>query len=421
MSQNPPPIKLHIASYLDWSINEVHRPLFNDRSRYEIVYGGAGSGKSHAVAEKILWRIVNEPDSHKFLIVRKVASTLKNSVWALILAKLTKWKIKQFAKINKTDKTIGIFGNLILFAGLDDVEKLKSIEGDGGKSEGSITSIWVEEASEINEEDLDQLDLRLRGATNYYKQIILSFNPIHIDHWIKKKFFDNEPDGVYINHSTYLDNKHIDDDYKAVFERLKKTNRTYYNIYALGHWGVYEGLVFDDWATIDELPKNIQWDFEGYGIDFGFNAPSAVVHCYIKGEDLYWDECIYQSGLTNTDLIARMKQEELKGKGYADSAEPDRILEIQRAGFNCSGADKANRVDRVNFVKSFNIHITARSTQLIKEMHTYVWAKDRKGNTLDEPIKANDHAIDAAQYVTYTQFSPRVIPTPRNNNLRRYQ
>jgi len=397
MTGMPPKLSLHAKAYLDWSISPKHRCLFNDRSRYEIVYGGAGSGKSHAIAEKTVFRISSE-QGHKILIVRKVASTLKNSVWALMLAKIDAWGMSSLAKINKTDKTIELFGNTLLFVGLDDVEKLKSIEG--------ITSIWVEEASECNELDFDQLDLRLRGATKHYKQIILSFNPIHIEHWIKKKFFDRDQSDVFIHHSTYLDNKHIDGEYKAVFERLRETNRTYYNIYALGHWGVYEGLVFENWVECPQVPDGVRWDFEGYGIDFGFNAPSAAVNVFINGNDLYWDECIYQSGLTNTDLIARMRQEGLKGKGYADSAEPDRILEIQRAGFKCSGADKANRIDRINFVKSFNIHITARSSNLAKEMHTYTWAKDRLGNALDEPIKVNDHAIDGACYATYTQFSP---------------
>ncbi len=362
-----------------------------------IVYGGAGSGKSHAIAEKTMYRLTTE-QGHKILIARKVASTLKNSVWALMLVKIEAWGLTKLAKINKTDKTIDLFGNTLLFAGLDDAEKLKSIEG--------LTSIWLEEASESTESDVDQLDLRLRGRTQHYKQIVLSFNPIHIGHWIKKKYFDRVEINAFIHHSTYLDNKHIDDEYKSVFERLKQTNRAYYNIYALGCWGVYEGLVFESWKEIGLVPSDVLWDFEGYGIDFGFNAPSSVVNVYIKGNDLYWDECIYQSGLTNNDLIARMKQESLSGEGYADSAEPDRILEIQRAGFKCSKADKANRIDRVNFVKSFNIHITKRSTNLIKEMHTYIWAKDRLGNSLDEPVKVNDHAIDGACYATYTQFAP---------------
>lgn len=397
MTGRPPKLRLHLGEYLEHSINPVHRCLFSDTSRYEIVYGGAGSGKSHAIAEKTIFRLSTE-QGHKILVVRKVAATLKNSVWALMLSKLEAWRLTGLAKINKSDKTIEIFGNTLIFAGLDDVEKLKSIEG--------ITSIWIEEASELTELDVDQLDLRLRGATRHYKQIILTFNPIHIEHWIKKKFFDRQEPGSFVNHSTYLDNKHIDSEYRAVFERLKQTNRAYYNIYALGHWGVYEGLVFEQWAEVPKVPDGVQWDFAGYGIDFGFNSPSALVNVYIKGRELYWDECIYQSGLTNTDLIARMRQEGLSGKGYADSAEPDRILEIQRAGFNCSGADKANRIDRINFVKSFNIHITARSTNLSKEMHTYTWAKDRLGNSLDEPVKVNDHAIDAGCYATYTQFSP---------------
>jgi len=398
MSQNPPKINLHIRPYLDWSISEKHRELFPDKSRYEIVYGGAGSGKSHAVAEKILWRFVTERQGHKILIVRKVASTLKNSVWALMLSKIEKWCIRHLCKVNKSDRTIELFGNTLIFAGLDDVEKLKSIEG--------ITSIWVEEASELNEDDLDQLDLRLRGTTKYYKQIILTFNPIHIDHWLKKKFFDRKDEDAFVHHSTYMDNKHIDEGYKKVFDRLKETNRPYYNIYCLGHWGVYEGLVFEDFKTVNKVPEDIEWDFRGYGLDFGFNAPSACTEVFIKDRDLYIDERIYQSGLTNTDLIARMKHEALTGKGYADSAEPDRILEIQRAGFNCSGADKANRIDRINFVKSFNIYITKRSDNLMKEMNTYSWAKDRLGNTLDEPIKVNDHAVDSFCYAVYTQFSP---------------
>ena len=397
------PISLQITDYLNYSISDKHKSLFADKHRLMLVYGGAGSGKSHAVAEKILFRMINEPDSHKILIIRKVAKTLLNSVWDLMLAKINRWGLSSLALINKTNKVITIGGNSLLFYGLDDVEKLKSIEG--------ITSIWVEEASELIQDDLDQLDLRLRGDTKYYKQIILTFNPISIDHWIKKQLVDKPDKKMSIHHSTYLDNKHIDDEYKAVFDRLKETNRAYYNVYALGHWGVYEGLVFEDIQTIDRVPVE-SWDFIGYGIDFGFNAPSAIVQCYIKGRMLIVDEVLYKSQLTNTDLIQAMKQcsPKLQRNGWADSAEPDRIIEIQRAGFRVLKANKTDRINRINFVKSFIIQVTARSTNLLKELSTYVWSKDRSGNQLDEPIKINDHAIDAMTYCVYSQHNPPAPP-----------
>jgi phage terminase large subunit len=391
---------LDVIPYLRHSISVVHRPIFKDRNRILLVYGGAGSGKSHAIAEKILFRMIYEKESHKILIVRKVATTLLNSVWALVMLKLEAWNIRNLVKINITNKRMEVNGNVLIFTGLDNVEKLKSIEG--------ITSIWVEEASELLQSDFDQLDTRLRGVTKYYKQIILSFNPINLEHWIKKTLVDNKPSNASIYHSTYLDNKHIDDDYKQVFERLKETNLAYYNVYALGNWGVYEGVIFDRWKQIKAVPRGETWDFQGYGIDFGFTVASSVIACFIKGKTLILDELIYQSQLTNSDLIGRMKQlgSELKGVGYADSAEPDRILEITRAGFKCYPANKSNKLDRIDFFKSFDIQVTARSTNLIKELNTYIWGTDRNGNQLDEPVKINDHAIDASLYVVYTQHNP---------------
>jgi len=138
--------------------------------------------------------------------------------------------------VNLTDKTITYKknGSQIMFSGLDDVEKLKSIEG--------VTGIWCEEATELTQEDFEQLDLRLRGKTKYIKQIILTFNPISEQHWIKRVFFDDPIDGVFTLHTTYLDNAFIDDEYKMVMENKKKTNPRYYNIYALGNWVQQKGL-----------------------------------------------------------------------------------------------------------------------------------------------------------------------------------
>jgi phage terminase large subunit len=234
----------------------------------------------------------------------------------------------------------------------------------------------------------------------HYKQIMMTFNPISVEHWIKKRFFDEKVPDTWTHHSTYLDNPFIDEEYKNVFERLKTSNRNYYSIYALGNWGVYDGLVFEQWREVESVPED--YDKRFIGIDFGYNAPSAVVAVYVKGANLYWDEVIYQSNLTNTDLIQLMKAEGINGTIYCDSAEPDRIEELKRAGFNAHKANKSNRIDTIDFTKSFNLHITRRSVNLKRELSMYVWDKDRDGNALDEPVKINDHAIDAGRYATFT-------------------
>lgn len=222
---------------MDDIVNEWGHPLMEDRNRYLILYGGAGSGKSVVAAQKLLLRILEEK-GHKFLVVRKVANTIRNSVFSLLRGTISEWGLSQFFKINKSDMDITCAnGNQIIFAGLDDVEKLKSVHG--------ITGMWLEEASEMLQEDFQQLDLRLRGETRNYKQIMISFNPISITHWLKIVFFDNKKPNSKIVHTTYKDNKFIDEEYKATLEALKTQDPYYYTVYALGEWGVLGQTVFN--------------------------------------------------------------------------------------------------------------------------------------------------------------------------------
>jgi phage terminase large subunit len=173
-------------------------PLFKNKKRYEIVWGGAGSGKSHIVARKLLYRILKESHiKHNFLIIRKVDRTIKRSVFALMKNIISRWGMQSEFDINLTDKTLTykLNGSQIMFSGLDDAEKLKSIEG--------VTSIWCEEATELTQDDFEQLDLRLRGNTGALKQITFTFNPISEQHWIKKVFFDDPIQGVFTLKTTY--------------------------------------------------------------------------------------------------------------------------------------------------------------------------------------------------------------------------
>ncbi|NLT46171.1 MAG: PBSX family phage terminase large subunit, partial [Thermotogaceae bacterium] len=228
-------IKVHARIF-----NKTFRPHLDDRSRYEIFYGGAGSGKSMFVAQRLVLRAMKEK-GHKFLVVRKVAKTNRHSTFALIMGILRSWKVLGLFKVNKSDMEIGCLnGNQIIFTGLDDVEKLKSIAG--------ITDIWVEEASEITQEDFQQLDLRLRGKTPWPLQITMTFNPVSALSWLKSFFFDVPKDNCIIHKSTYKDNRFLDDEYKKVIEDLKNQDHTYYQIYGLGEWGVLGNLVFHNYV-----------------------------------------------------------------------------------------------------------------------------------------------------------------------------
>ncbi len=234
-AQNPRTVHIDFSN-LPAITNDIYYPLFWDQSRYLVLYGSAGSGKSVFITQKILKRVIEEK-GHKFLVVRKVAKTMRESVFAEFKNTIANLGWGKLFKINKSDMTITCLnGNQIIFAGLDDVEKLKSISG--------VTGIWIEEASEIDQSDLQQLDLRLRGQTANYKQIIISFNPVSILHWLKVFFFDNPPANCRTVKTTYQHNKYLDQEYINVLLALKEQDPYYYMVYALGNWGVIGKTIF---------------------------------------------------------------------------------------------------------------------------------------------------------------------------------
>lgn len=274
--------------------NETFIPLFEDKHRYLVLKGGGGSGKSIFVGRKILERCISEP-GHRFLVCRKVARTLRESCFSQLSGQLSEHYRGKGYKINKSDMKISFKnGSEILFAGLDDVEKLKSIY--------NITGIWIEEASEISEADFNQLDIRLRGKTAYYKQIILSFNPISIHHWLKKRFFDcdNLPEKdkkkILTHESTYLDNRFLDREAKAVLEAFKYIDEYYYEVYCLGFWGITGKSVFNSRAIAERLlhitePKAIgrfEFDYDGTSITnirFIEDAIDGFIRIYYEPEE----------------------------------------------------------------------------------------------------------------------------------------
>lgn len=210
--------------------NPAFSEFFQCRERYAVLIGGAGSSKSFSTAQKILWRTCSE-HGHRFLCVRKVADTLSKSIYQLLFDLIIDYGLYYQFKINKSEKRFTHLptGNEIILTGMDDSEKIKSIAG--------ITGVWCEEATELDESDFNQLELRVRGETKNYKQFILTFNPIDERHWLKRRFFDQDDDQVYTLKTTYKDNLFLDDDYiKHLTERVR-IDENLHRIYVLGEWG----------------------------------------------------------------------------------------------------------------------------------------------------------------------------------------
>ncbi|QSZ41359.1 PBSX family phage terminase large subunit [Sulfurimonas aquatica] len=397
---------IDLSSASDFMNKKAYDMLHILASRYIISYGGAGSGKSYGITQYILIMILTL-EGHRFLIARKYATSLKRSVFQLFLDLILEWGLSDLFKTNLTDMTITCLnGNKIMFVGLDDVEKLKSIAG--------VTGIWIEEATEVTVEDFMQLDLRLRGNTKHHLQILLSFNPTSSRSWLKKRFFDKKDDNVHIIHTTYKDNKFIDEHYKQTLENLINQDDNFHKIYALGKWGTLKGRIFEEYKTIDILPEDYQ--LRKYGLDFGFNAPMALIEIREDNNNLYLYECYYRTKTTTDELIQYMKQEGISTRDsiYCDSAEPDRIETLKNAGFNAIAAKKNVRAG-IDAVKSKSLHVSKQSTNLIKEFDNYSWKEDKDGNSLEEPVKFNDHLMDALRYAVFTteRHARQIIVSPR--------
>ena len=378
--------------------NAAYFPSLLDYSnRYEVYYGGAGSGKSHFVFQKIVVKALN--DKRKVLVIRKVARTLKDSVFQLTLDTLTKFQLLDLCQINRTTYTIDFpNGSQFLFKGIDDGgEKIKSIT--------NITDIVIEEATELNYDEFTQLDLRLRAkAANL--QIYLMFNPVSKVNWCYKYFFaTGTPSNTKILKTTYKDNRFLPDEYIAAIEALKTTNPTYYNIYALGDFCSLDKLVYTNWTT-GTAPEDKSKLKLLCGLDFGYiNDASAFIISWVDEEakKLYVVDEYYKTGMLN-DELAQM----IINKGYgkemiiADSAEQKSIEEIKRQGvprIKPAVKGQGSILQGIQKLQQYEIIVCPGCSNTITELNNYSWIKDKQTNEyINEPIDKYNHCLDALRY-----------------------
>lgn len=394
--------------YLDFTtlnrwINPVYYKYLWDAKRFNIFFGGASSGKSHFIGQRKVFKVTSER-GHNVLILRKTGRTNKLSTFPLIKQIINAWNLTPIYDINKTDLTITnkLNGNQIIFAGLDDVEKLKSLTF----ATGILTDIWVEEASEITENDFLQLNIRLRGMSSVPLQITLSFNPISSMHWIKRRFFDDP--GPYkkkltIFKTTYKDNNYLDIDSKEEIENLKEVDPTYYKIYALGEWGIIGNLVFTNYVVEDFTYRPEDFDDTCNGMDFGFNHPYAIEKIGTKDGEIYIYDEYHTRHKTNPDVIDEIDNERFISRDdliTADCAEPDRIKEWNDRGYFVRGAKKGKDSVKygIDFMRSKKIHIHPSCSGVVSEFQTFKHKEDKEGNVMDEFVNFKDDGISAARY-----------------------
>lgn len=244
--------------------NDVYLPYLDNDDRYLIFYGGGSSGKSYFIAQRWIYKLIH-PSRCNLLIIRQTGDTNRKSTFPLLKQVISNWNLSKHFKVNESDMRIKclLTGNEVAFAGLDDVEKIKSITFENGE----LTDIWVEEATETQEADINQLKVRLRGGKSK-KQIVLSFNPINIQHWIKRHFIDSGLATVCF--STYKDNKFLTDDDRKALEDLQYADEYTYRVYCLGEWGILGKTVFDARAIqtrLEQIQKPIKTGYFIYDYD----------------------------------------------------------------------------------------------------------------------------------------------------------
>lgn len=396
---------------LNIKANRCFEVVNRSKKRYIVMKGSAGSGKSVDTAQNYILRLMNDK-GRNLVAMRKSDITNRDSTFAELTGAVYRMfgdKAERYWKINTSplQLTCRNNGNRIIFRGMNDDkqrEKLKSITFQRGK----LTDVWLEEATEFTQADLEIIDDRLRGLLppGQFYQIRMTFNPVNKSHWIKKVFFDLHDPNVLTHHSTYLMNRFVDDAYRARMERRKLVDPEGYLIYGLGEWGEIGGLILHNWE-VKEISQNLNdYDDVAIGQDFGFNHANAILLLGIKDDNIYIIDEVYLFEKDTSEIIQEAIKHAIPTNRimWCDSAEPDRIAMWQKAGylwaFGVNKGGSAGSVKaQIDWLKQRRIYVHPHCVNTIKEMQQWKWKKDEKtGEYLDDPVPIMDDAMAALRY-----------------------
>lgn len=411
-----PTINLNFPKPANVFNKQIFNSLFDYDHFIEVWYGGASSGKSHGVVQKVVLKALKHwKYPRKVLWLRKVDRTIQDSIFTDVLDCLSTWQLLPMCRVNKSNRTINLpNGAVFLFKGMDDPEKIKSIKG--------LSDVVMEEASEFNQDDFTQLTLRLREPKHKQRQLFCMFNPVSKLNWTYKQWFDPDVEvdtnRVVIHQSTYKDNHFLDEDNIRTIENLKQTNPAYYKIYTLGEFATLDKLVFPEFEKrrlslhqLSNLPSY-------FGLDFGYtNDETAFMHVKVDEDRhiIYVMEEYAKHGMLNSDISRMIKQ-----MGYskevitADAAEPKSIAEIKRDGIRRIRPAKKGKdsiTQGISFMQQYHLVVDDRCVKTIEELENYTYKKDKTtGEYTNEPVDAYNHEIDAIRYAL-SEINGMATPT----------
>ena len=372
-------------------------PLLTDYShRWEVYLGSAGSGKSYFISQKIIYRCLTE--QVRVLVCRRYGTTIRNTCFSLFKDILNKWKLTPYVKIRETDFNIKFpNGSEIIFTGLDEETKLLSLN--------NIGVIFIEEAFEVPQAIVEQLNLRLRGKVKN-QQIMMAFNPISKNSWLFD-FCNNPPDSYLFIHSTYKDNPFLTAEYVASLEELYKRNPAKARVFCDGEWGVNpDGLVLTNWTTQDFNPLDLA--AKGYehraGMDLGWVDKTAIIDSLYDRENktIYVFNEFYKSGCQLSELVDALKDMNLtKTKVYVDAAEPRSIEYFRNNGINATACSKGKDSVKAGlmFLQDNRIVVHPSCRNFINELENFSYIQSKlTGEWTEDTTHEYSHAIDACRY-----------------------
>jgi len=380
-------------------VNPAFLRLFNEIRPTHLLIGGADSGKSYGTAQKYVYKILSRKYPSRILLVRKVRKDVHHSSYDVVKATIFKWGMEELFRFSDGDTYAKCLLNGADFigVGLDDVNKLKSIYDP--------TDFWIEEADQVSYDDYMQLHLRLRGETPFTKTETLTMNPIWAGHWIKKQMWDVEDATIVKHHTTYRDNRFLD---RETIDKLEKITDPYYKaVYVDGEWGIFGNVVFSNYVIEDFDYNEEDLENKFNGMDFGFVHASVIERGGFKDGDMYVFDELYGKAMTNADFIQNA-EEYFGGDHYwpiqADSAEPDRIEEWRRAGWNVNPAKKGRDSLRfgIDFLSRSKIHVhKTKCANLAREIQSFKRKEDKNREAIEgQFVEINDDCIAALRYGT---------------------
>ena len=358
----------------------VFQDLISQDKRINVFQGSSRASKTYNIL--IYWIYILLQEDNKVLsIVRKTLPALKGSVLRDLKQILIDFGVFNPDDWHSVDGYYQLGTNLIEWFSVDDETKLRGRKRD---------YLFINEATEVTYDEYIQLALRTSD------RIVIDLNPSLWNSWIYD--LENEPD-VFYTVVTYKDNPFLSQSLIDEIEKLKHRDQNLWRVFGEGQKGVPTRVVFNHQQYYSELPPSAK--LLGYGVDFGYNDPTTLVKVYRDKDNIYCEELLYLKNTTIPDLVYKIKDLgiNLTDDFICDSANPQAISEMSRAGINAKPVKKDTILSGIDQIKRSNFFIHSNSQNLIQELNSYVWKNDKNGNNLDEPEDRNNHLIDAIRYV----------------------